>query len=57
MGCHFLLQGIFPTQELNPCIYDSYQQQLAASATIDFDDMINLAEALSRYSASGEVPR
>lgn len=24
-------------------IYDSYQQQLAASATIDFDDMINLA--------------
>ena len=20
MGCHFLLQGIFPTQELNPCL-------------------------------------
>ena len=20
VGCHFLLQGIFPTQELNPCL-------------------------------------
>ena len=20
LGCHFLLQGIFPTQELNPCL-------------------------------------
>ena len=21
VGCHFLLQGIFPAQELNPCLF------------------------------------
>ena len=27
MGCHFLLQGIFPTQESNPCLLH-YRQSL-----------------------------
>ena len=28
IGCHFLLQWIFPTQELNPCLFYIHKQVL-----------------------------
>ena len=31
VGCHFLLQGIFPTQELNPCLLCLLHWQVGSS--------------------------
>ena len=30
-GCHFLLQGIFPTQGSNPCLFHGQADSLALS--------------------------
>ena len=48
VGCHFLLQGIFPTQESNPNIYiRTHLHFLSSRDVVHFDSCLRLAQYLN----------
>jgi len=60
MGCHFLLQGIFPTQESNPgllhCRQTPYHLSHQGSGLRVLEGMVNEDYSISMAAEMGILP-